>query len=292
MTELQKQITQVAEQVEQCLMQHLQHTGTDARRLWEAMRYSAGSGGKRIRPYLTCKVAETLGGDAQVALAFGTALEMVHTYSLIHDDLPCMDNDDYRRGKLTCHKMFDEATALLAGDGLLTMAFEVITMSRATDRQKVAATALLAHAAGCHGMIGGQAMDLSAENMTIPLEQLNRLYSGKTGALMRAAVGLGCISANIYDGDIYSAFEGYAEKIGLVFQIVDDILDVTGNEALGKPIGSDEKNGKSTYLSFMTVEEAEAEAKRLTREAKAEISAVSDDRDLGRFADMLLNRKK
>ncbi len=292
MTELQKQIAFVAEQTEQRMTDILQNNSTDARRLWDAMRYSAGSGGKRIRPFLVYKVAEALGGDLEIALSLGIALEMVHTYSLIHDDLPCMDNDDYRRGKLTCHKMFDEATALLAGDGLLTMAFEVVATCSASDRQKVAATALLASCAGCRGMIGGQAMDLSAEHISIPLEQLNRLYNGKTGALMRAAVGFGCISADIYDGAIYEAYQGYAEKIGLVFQIVDDILDVTGTEALGKPLGSDEKNGKSTYLSYMSVEEAEAEAKRLTREAKAQISAVSDCRDLVRFADMLLNRKK
>ncbi len=292
MTELQKQISAVAERVEAKISGCLQHTGTDARRLWEAMRYSAGSGGKRLRPYLTYKVAEILSGDIETALTFGVALEMVHTYSLIHDDLPCMDNDDYRRGKLTCHKMYDEATALLAGDGLLTMAFEVITASQATDKQKVAAVALLATSAGCRGMIGGQAMDLSAENVSIPLEQLQRLYSGKTGALMRAAVGLGCIASDVFDGEIYTAFESYAEKIGLVFQIIDDILDVTGTDALGKPIGSDEKNGKNTYLSFMSVDEATEEAKRLTREAKAQVSAVADCKELVRFAEMLLNRKK
>ncbi len=292
MTEIQKQIAGVAEKTNAKMAEHLQHTGTDARRLWEAMRYSTSSGGKRIRPYLTCKVAEVLGGDEETALAFGAALEMVHTYSLIHDDLPCMDNDDYRRGRLTCHKMFDEATALLAGDGLLTMAFEVITSCGADDKQKVAATALLAACAGSRGMIGGQAMDLSAENISIPLEQLIRLYSGKTGALMRAAVGMGCISAHVFDGEVYDAYAGYAEKIGLVFQIVDDILDVTGTEALGKPIGSDEKNGKNTYLSFMSIDDATAEAKRLTKEAKAQIAAVSDCRDLARFADMLLTRQK
>ncbi len=292
MTELQKNLNHVAECVEKKLVENLQHSGNDARRLWEAMKYSACGGGKRIRPFLTYKTAEMLGGDRELALTFGVALEMVHTYSLIHDDLPCMDNDDYRRGKLTCHKMFDEATALLAGDGLLTMAFEIIAESDASDKQKVAAMSLLAKTSGCRGMIGGQAMDLSAENVSIPLEQLNRLYDGKTGALMRAAVGLGCIAAECFDGDVYRLFENYATSVGLTFQIVDDVLDVTGSVSLGKPLGSDEKNGKNTYLSFMTVEEAIAEAKRLTKTACDAVAKMEGSKDLVRLAEMLLNRNK
>ncbi len=292
MMKSQYQLSDIASMVDAKLMENLQHEGTDARRLWEAMRYSAGGGGKRIRPYLTYKVSEILSGDTSIALVFGTALEMIHTYSLIHDDLPCMDNDDYRRGKLTCHKMFDEATALLAGDGLLTMAFELVSTCSASDKQKVAAISLLSAAAGARGMIGGQAMDLTAENVSISFEQLNRLYSGKTGALIRASVALGCVSADIYDGEVYDNLVAYAEKIGLVFQIVDDILDVTGTEQLGKPIGSDEKNGKNTYLSFMSIEEATETARTLTQEAKTLLSCIPDSGELASFADMLAERKK
>ncbi len=292
MTNTKEELCQIAALVDARLASYLSNRGADARRLWEAMRYSAGSGGKRIRPYLTYKAAEMLGGDTELALVFGTALEMIHTYSLIHDDLPCMDNDDYRRGKLTCHKMFDEATALLAGDALLTMAFEVIAQCDATDKQKVAAMSLLASAAGARGMIGGQTMDLAAEHVSISFEQLNRLYNGKTGALIRAAVLLGCVASDVYDGDVYTRLSDYAEKIGLVFQIVDDVLDVTGNETLGKPIGSDVKNGKNTYLSFMSVAEAADTAMRLTAEAKTSLASFEGSQELCNFADLMATRTK
>ncbi len=292
MTQLKKELLEFAARIDEIVSGYVKQNGMDARRLWDAMKYSTTGGGKRIRPYLTYKVAEVLSGNTDLALTFGVAVEMVHTYSLIHDDLPCMDNDDYRRGKLTCHKMFDEATALLAGDGLLTMAFEIIALSNAADKQKVAAIALLAGAAGCRGMIGGQAMDLAAENTSVPLDKLNRLYDGKTGALIRAAVGLGCIAADCFDGEVYDAFEKYASALGLTFQIVDDILDVTGSDALGKPIGSDEKNGKSTYLSFMSVEEAKKEAGRLTKEGIHAISSIAGTERLHKLAEMLLKREK
>lgn len=292
MKQLTLDIQTCAKRIDELLNQLLPQEDTDARRVREAMRYSALSGGKRVRPYMTLKVAQALNGDMQTALYFGAALEMIHTYSLIHDDLPCMDDDDYRRGKRTCHKMFDEATALLAGDALLTHAFGVIADAPATDRQKVAAMRLLADMAGCRGMIGGQAMDLASEHRSIPFDTLRRLYSEKTGALMRAAVGLGCISADCYEGKVYDAFATYAEELGLTFQIVDDLLDVYGNESLGKPIGSDEKNGKNTYLSFMSREEAEAEAMARTEDAKAALREIPATEELCGLADLLLTRKK
>ena len=291
-TQLLPEMTAYAKKVEELLSRFFRSGDSKYKRIEEAMRYSALSGGKRIRPYLTMKTAEALQGDLDVALYFAVALEMVHTYSLIHDDLPCMDDDDFRRGKLTCHKMYDEALALLAGDGLLTRAFYVIAISPASDQQKVAATVLLADCAGHTGMIGGQVMDLAAEHMSVELDTLQSIYSGKTAALMRAAVGLGCIASVILDGDIFSAFSTFAEEVGIAFQIQDDILDVYGTYALGKPLGSDEKNGKSTYLTFMSQEEAESEARLRTTRAKSAIQSIAGTEMLIALADYLLGRNK
>ncbi len=291
-TQLLPEMIACAEKVEDMLSRFLISGDMKYKRIEEAMRYSALSGGKRIRPYLTLETAKVLDGDAEVALYFATALEMVHTYSLIHDDLPCMDDDDFRRGKLTCHKMYDEALALLAGDGLLTRAFYVISVSPASDKQKVAATTLLAACAGHTGMIGGQVMDLAAENTTVDLETIHHIYSGKTAALMRAAVGLGCIASEHFEGKVFDAFSVYAEELGIAFQIQDDILDVYGSYALGKPLGSDEKNGKSTYLTFMSLEDAEAEAEKRTTIAKAAIASIGDVQMLVSLADYLLRRNK
>ena len=261
-------------------------------RLADAMRYSTMSGGKRIRPYLTMKTAELLGADPAVALPFAAALELVHTYSLIHDDLPCMDDDDYRRGRLTCHKMFDEATAVLAGDALLTDAFSVLVNAPCTDRQKAEAVKVLAEAAGSRGMVAGQMTDLEAERHAISFDTLKRLYANKTGALMRASVLLGCIAADCRDASTRNAFVRYAENIGLTFQIVDDLLDKYGDCSLGKPLGSDEKNGKNTYLTFVSPEEAKADAERLTSDAKAAVSTIAGGEVLAELADMLLRRQK
>lgn len=274
------------------LEERLTVASEDARRVWDAMRYSTLGAGKRIRPYLTMKVCEILGGDAEVARWFGAALELVHTYSLIHDDLPCMDNDDFRRGRLTCHKMFDEATAVLAGDALLTYAFEVIANAPANDRQKVEATRILASHAGANQMICGQIMDLTAENHTISFDKLKRMYAAKTGALMTAAAELGCVAANCMDAATKDAFKLYAANVGMTFQIVDDLLDVFGDVTLGKPIGSDEKNGKNTYLTFVSPDRAEQDAAQLTREAKEAVAGIPGTEPLMRLADKLLTRKK
>lgn len=281
-----------AEKLDAFLAELLSKSSEDAHRVWEAMRYSTLGAGKRIRPYLTVKVCEALGGNMETALWFGAALELVHTYSLIHDDLPCMDNDDFRRGRLTCHKMFDEATAVLAGDALLTYAFEVIANAPATDRQKVQATSVLATQAGANGMICGQIMDLTAEHHTIAFDTLKRMYAAKTGALMSAAVELGCIAAECADEAQKRAFITYANNIGLTFQIIDDLLDVYGDMTLGKPIGSDEKNGKNTYLTFTSPSAAEQDANRLTQEAKDAIAGIPGTEPLAELADKLLHRKK
>lgn len=288
----ESEMARFAEQFCSALDGMLAATNGDAHRLIDAMRYATLGDGKRIRPYITACIANSLGGSAETATWFGAALEMVHTYSLIHDDLPCMDNDDFRRGRLTCHKMYDEATAVLAGDALLTYAFEVITAAPATDAMKTAAVRVLATAAGKDGMISGQIMDLAAEHHTIGFNTLKRLYAAKTGALMRAAAELGCIAAGNTDDAVRDAFVTYAEKIGLAFQIVDDLLDVYGDVTLGKPIGSDKKNGKNTYLTFVTPEEAEQDAHRLTTEAKQAIAGIAGTEALASLADRLLARKK
>lgn len=281
-----------AEEFDAFLESLLGETSDDARRLREAMRYCTLSGGKRIRPFLTVKTAEILGGKREIALWFGAALEFVHTYSLIHDDLPCMDNDDYRRGRLTCHKMFDEATAVLTGDALLTYAFEVISESPATDKQKVDAVRILSKCAGGEGMIRGQMTDLAAEHHTISFDTLKRMYADKTGALMEAAVSLGCVAADCDDEIIRNAFVTYARSLGMAFQIVDDLLDVYGDVSLGKPIGSDEKNGKNTYLSFVSAEEAKKVAEVLTESAESALSRIAGASSLVHLADALLHRTK
>ncbi len=264
----------------------------DTDRVTEAMRYSLLAGGKRLRPYLTVAFCCLGGGDPGVALTLGCALEMVHTYSLIHDDLPAMDNDDLRRGKPTCHRVYGEATAILAGDALLTEAFAVISgCGELSDRARVAAVACLAEAAGQSGMVGGQMMDIAAEEMRLPVEKLCKLQRKKTGALIRAACRLGCIAAGSFEGALRDAADRYADALGLAFQIVDDILDATGDqEKLGKPIGSDAKEGKTTFYTLLGEKGARAYAARLTEEACAAVSGLSDSEPLISLAKGLLSR--
>ena len=237
-------------------------------RLQEAMRYSLLSGGKRIRPVLTLEMARLGGIDWHLALPYACALELVHTYSLIHDDLPCMDNDDYRRGRLTNHKVFGEAMALLAGDGLLTLAFEVMSEQRnvkpSTLVEVIHETAMCA---GNFGMVGGQALDLEAEGKKISAKELKTLHEGKTGAMFIAAIRGGAHLAGATDEQLL-ALTHFAELIGLAFQIEDDILDVTGTqEELGKPIGSDDKNEKSTYVTLYGLDKAREMSEQTTQEA-------------------------
>ena len=289
---LKQDLRLFAGRVDKYLADALCPDGRIPRQVWEAMEYSTMGGGKRIRPYLTMKFAAMLGGSEEIALPFGAALEMVHTYSLIHDDLPCMDDDDYRRGKPTCHKMYGEANAVLAGDGLLTLAFGVLADAPATPEQIVRATRLLSEAAGCNGMIGGQVLDLLAENTTVSRQSLCRIHDGKTCALMRAAAGLGCIAAGVFEGEAWDAAMTYATEVGMAFQIVDDLLDVYGTDAIGKPVGSDSRNGKTTYLTFMTADEARAEASVRTQKAIQALGGMDADGCLAALAEMLLGRTK
>lgn len=261
-------------------------------RMTEAMSYSLENGGKRIRPVLTLEFCRLCGGDPEKALPYALAIEMIHTYSLIHDDLPCMDDDDMRRGKPSNHKVFGYADALLAGDALLTFAFEVL-LSASDDPAKLAkAGAVLARAAGCSGMIAGQVMDLQNEGVSAPLETVTKTDKLKTGEMISAAAVLGCIAAGGSDEKIAAA-EGYARNIGLAFQIVDDILDVTGDEAaLGKPIGSDGENGKSTYVSLLGLEKSGELANELDEKAKAYLSVFGDEAGfLKELADRLSSRR-
>lgn len=261
--------------------------------LYASMRYSALAGGKRIRPFLVLSVAEMLGGAPEKAIYLAAALEMVHTYSLIHDDLPSMDNDDFRRGKLTNHKVYGEAVATLAGDALLTGAFELIAASGLSDRGVRRAVLTLAGAAGADGMVGGQVMDLAAEKKPADFETLIKTHSLKTGALMRASVMLGMIAAENEDTQTEEALISYAQYTGLVFQIVDDVLDVTGNAAdLGKSTGKDKEEGKTTFLSFFTPEEAMEYAKRMNAAAKTALAPLPGSELLCLLADKLLTRQK
>ncbi|NLA76257.1 MAG: polyprenyl synthetase family protein [Clostridiales bacterium] len=233
----------------------------------QAMRYTLESGGKRIRPVLTLEFAESCGGKLFDALPFACAVEYVHTYSLIHDDLPCMDDDDLRRGRASCHKVYGEANALLAGDGLLTLAFSAIAFSEASADRIKTAVAALSHYAGIDGMIGGQAIDLYNEGKNADIESLGRMDALKTGALITAACELGCIAAGAGDAQTAAAKE-YASCVGLAFQIKDDILDVTGDVAvLGKKTGSDGCNDKSTYVSLLGLDECSRTVEELTERA-------------------------
>ena len=262
------------------------------KRLYESMNYSLLQGGKRIRPILTKAVLDAMKVDASLYKEFLCALECIHTYSLIHDDLPAMDNDDYRRGNLTNHKVYGDGMAILAGDGLLTYAFQLCSENTtASAEQKIKAIQCLATAAGPEGMVGGQAFDLLSEGKHIPLEELKILHSGKTGALFNAAIELGLILSNA-DQAKYAAYMTYANCLGLLFQITDDILDVTGTiEELGKTPGSDIRQDKSTYVSLLGLDEARNEAHAVAQKAHAALATIEDDTHiLSAIIDYLMDR--
>ena len=261
--------------------------------LYEAQKYALLAGGKRIRPALVLETCRMLGGKMEAALPFACAIEMVHTYSLIHDDLPCMDDDDMRRGKPTLHKVYGDAMAILAGDGLLTDAFSICAMNQAVSGDcAAAAVGVLSGAAGSFGMVKGQVMDLYGESHELDERQLVELHMGKTGAMICAAVQLGCLAAGIApDDDKTQRLTLFAQKIGLVFQIIDDMLDVTANEAeLGKKTGADKDKNKTTFMKFFSPEEARAYSEQLTREAISEIEDMGDSESLVSLALFLCDR--
>lgn len=271
------------------------------KRVAEAMNYSFNSGGKRLRPLFMIESYRIFGGkDLSKIAPFMAAIEMIHTYSLIHDDLPAMDNDDYRRGRLTNHKMFDEATAILAGDGLLNYAFETVSkaMKEETDidmlKRMVSANEVLSRKAGIYGMIGGQIVDLEMEHKKdVSLDTLLFIHKCKTAALIEASLMIGAIIAGASDEDV-KKMENAGYNTGLAFQIQDDILDVTGDSAvLGKSVGSDEKNEKTTYVSLKGLKESEDEQKRLSEEAVEIVKGLSkDDPFLCDLIEYLITRNK
>lgn len=266
----------------------------DIRVLLDSEKYSLFAGGKRIRPLLTLEFCRLFGGEEEAALPFACAVEMIHTSSLIHDDLPCIDNDDLRRGKPTNHKVFGETMALLAGDSLLTGAFEIAASNQAAGAEISAmAVAYLAQNAGRYGMVGGQVIDLEGEHKKLTLDQLIKLHSMKTGALISAAAVMGALAAGVTLTDPRMRdVVTYAENIGLAFQIVDDILDQTGDAAmLGKNIGVDAEHNKNTFLSFYSVEQAQFYADRLTAEAITALRKYPGSDTLCSIAEWLAERK-
>ncbi|MBE8955364.1 MAG: polyprenyl synthetase family protein [Quinella sp. 2Q5] len=269
-----------AKLVEENLLSELRRTTSLDTQLMQAMEYSLMAGGKRLRPMMLMAAADACGVEGERFITAADALEMIHTYSLIHDDLPAMDNDDYRRGKLTNHKVFGEAMAILAGDGLLTLAFEVVMRQRDVPAEILSDVVReISSAAGAAGMVGGQAIDLRSEGVRLTLPELKRMHLGKTGALFRAAIRSGAILAEA-DAQQLDDLTRYAEAFGLAFQITDDILDVAGDAAvLGKATGSDAKKGKATYVSLTSLEEARALAREAADDALRALKNFGDGAD-------------
>ncbi|MGN7611788.1 polyprenyl synthetase family protein [Magnetococcales bacterium HHB-1] len=275
--------------IEQALEEILPEEHEKLFRLIQSMRYSLMAGGKRLRPVLVLAAAESVGGKLDDAMPFACALECLHTYSLIHDDLPAMDDDDLRRGRPTCHRQFDEATAILAGDALLTLAFQLAAQEteNTTAEIRLAVISQLAEHAGMFGMVGGQMLDLEAENRRIDLAQLQTIHRWKTGALITVACRAGAMLGGGHVEDI-DALTRYGRALGLAFQITDDILDEVGDaELLGKNPGSDWAKEKSTYPSLMGLEKARQEAEKWSNEAYQSLSylgSVADPlRELAQF---------
>lgn len=266
--------------VEQYLNNVIAEKENPQKLIYEAMNYSLLSGGKRLRPVLLLGSYEIFKDNMEEALPFACAMEMIHTYSLIHDDLPAMDNDDYRRGRLSNHKKFGEAAAILAGDSLLNKAFETGLIAALNNNlnmnNAVKALAEIAQSSGSDGMIGGQVVDMFSHDKITTIEDLKYMYSLKTGAIIKSSVTAGAMLGGADERQLM-ALECYAEKIGLAFQIEDDILDVTSTlEKLGKAIGSDEANNKITYLSFVSIEEAQLQVEKLTEQAIESLSIFEE----------------
>ncbi len=282
MTDLAKALAAAAEQVESVLDSVLSIDGAPDRQIYEAMRYTTLGGGKRLRPFLVMESARLFDVAKMSALRTGAALELIHCYSLVHDDLPAMDDDDLRRGKPTVHKQFDEATAILAGDGLLTLAFEVVSDPATHPDADIRADLVLAlaKAAGVRGMVGGQMIDLEAETKTLNLSEITQLQKLKTGAL----IGYGCEAGAMLGRapeDARQALRRYADTLGLAFQIADDLLDVEGNvEEMGKAVQKDADAGKATFVSLLGVDGARQKANALVDEAVGHLSGFDERADL------------
>ncbi len=294
---IENKLTERASLIQNTLENYLKHDKTlEYTKIFEAMEYSVLNAGKRLRPVILLEFCTMCGGKIEQALPFAVALEMIHTYSLIHDDLPCMDDDDIRRGKPTSHKVYGEALAVLSGDALLTLAFEVASkysIQNGLDA-KIAINAInvLAKNAGVNGMIGGQVIDILSENKQISYDMLSKLQSLKTGALLCSAGIIGTMIAGADEKKITSA-KIFCDKLGLAFQIRDDILDIIGNsEVFGKPVGSDEKAGKSTFPALLGVDKCNELVATLTKEAISELYTFENNEFLIELAKSLINREK
>ena len=284
-------------EIEAAIERYIPQEKVAEQQLVDAVRYSLNLKGKRVRPSLTLAFAELCGGSVDAAMPFACAVEMVHTYSLIHDDLPCMDDDDFRRGQPANHKVFGEDIALLAGDALQSMAYTAMLSDEAVaavgGARAARAARILAEKSGLLGMVGGQVIDLSMEHQTVGIELVRLMEEKKTANLIEAACMMGCVVAGAEEEKIAAA-ERYAHAIGLAFQIVDDILDVTSTaEELGKPIGSDVDNEKNTFMLLLGIERCRETVAWLTEEAIDALSVFDGDtKDLADFAVALANRKK
>ena len=293
--EFKQALKQRAEYVENLLKEYMPKEEGYQKKIIEAMNYSLDAGGKRLRPILTLEACKVVGGNIKDVIPFAMAIEMIHTYSLIHDDLPALDNDDLRRGKKTNHIVYGEAMAILAGDALLNYAFEVM-LSNSIDKENpnkyLKAINEISKTSGIYGMIGGQVVDIQSENQQITKDKLDYIHNNKTAAIIIGCMRAGAIIGNATQEELEKITK-YAKNIGLSFQIVDDILDVVGDESkLGKKVGSDIENNKSTYPSLLGLEKSKHIAYELIKEAKENINSINNDTDfLNNLADYIIDRE-
>ena len=297
MTSLEHHLAPLKARADAALERFLPHATEAPTRLHQAMRYAVLAPGKRIRPVLTYATGQALGVSLELLDCGAVAVELIHAYSLIHDDLPAMDDDDLRRGRPTCHRQFDEATAILAGDALQALAFESILsngVSQLSCACQLAMVSVLAQASGSRGMAGGQALDLAAVGKTLSIEELENMHKHKTGALIRASVKLGVLASGCNDDALDQRLERYATCIGLAFQVHDDILDVEGaTEVIGKPQGSDADRDKPTYPNLLGMAEAKATAHRLCEEAIDNLAPLGKRGEtLAMIADFIVKRDR
>ena len=298
-SQFMEELQQKVEHINNVLEKFLPVEEGQQRIIFEAMNYSVRAGGKRLRPILMEETYHMFGGSSAVIEPFMAAIEMIHTYSLVHDDLPAMDNDEYRRGKKTTHAVYGEAMGILAGDALLNLAYETAAKAfdmEVADTRVARAFAVLAKKAGVYGMVGGQVVDVESEksdDCSITREKLDFIYRLKTGALIESSMMIGAILAGASSDEV-SRVEQIAAKLGLAFQIQDDVLDVTSTlEVLGKPVGSDEKNNKATYVTFEGLDKAVSDVERISKEAEEQLDDLGyDDAFLKELFEYLIHRKK
>ena len=295
--DLKSYLEQKKAEIDAALLNHLQRL-CPSRHLFEAVRYAVTAGGKRLRPILCLAAAEAVGGDCATAMPAACAVEMIHAYSLIHDDLPALDNDQLRRGKPTCHVRYGEATAILCGDALLNMAFEVLSgsalnVSVGQDRKWLQAIDIVGRASGCRGMIEGQARDLAFEGVPLSAEALQQLHELKTGALIRAAVHCGALLGGGSEEHV-NRLTLYAGRIGLAFQVTDDILNVTGDpELMGKAVGTDQQRQKNTYPTLMGLDPSRHFARRLIDDALQALAIFDNNAEpLRAIARYIIERRR